>query len=338
MSELAKKRVHWTEYNGDELLHDEDVDVLTSADAVTFDDGEDLQYKYTKGQFVSPSVTGSLSSLSTTNKSSLVDAINEVKTNATANESSIDSLTNKVSIAETDIDSLENRVTPISLGGTGATTASKALTNLGITTSVSELNDLVGKSVAGQTVSPTEDTTVTAGEGAEIFNDYHTRTSTSFYGNVASGEYSHAEGVRTTASGKYSHSEGYKTTASSSYAHAEGSETSASNNSAHAEGTGTTANGMNSHAEGFYTTASGYTSHAEGYETTASGSYSHAEGRETTAEEDYSHAEGQETTASGTASHSEGCNTTAEGNYSHAEGYGINKNRCKHQFTNGLFN
>ena len=79
MSELTKKRVHWTEYNGDELLHDEDVDVLTSADAVTFDDGEDLQYKYTKGQFVNPSVTGSLSSLSTTNKSSLVDAINEVK-------------------------------------------------------------------------------------------------------------------------------------------------------------------------------------------------------------------------------------------------------------------
>lgn len=145
MSELTKKRVHWTEYNGDELLHDEDVDVLTSADAVTFDDGEDLQHKYTQGQFVSPSVTGSLSSLSTTNKSSLVDAINEVKTNATSNESSIGSLTDRVSTSETDIDnlesrmdtaesdidSLENRVTPISLGGTGATTAAEALANLG---------------------------------------------------------------------------------------------------------------------------------------------------------------------------------------------------------------
>lgn len=172
MSELTKKRVHWTEYNGEELLHDEDVDVLTSADAVTFDDGEDLQYKYTKGQFVNPSVTGSLASLSTTNKSSLVDAINEVKTNSTSNESSIDSLTDRVSTTEIDIDNLEarmdtaesdvdslktrvdttesdiddlesrmntaesgiddleNRITPISLGGTGATTASNAVSNL----------------------------------------------------------------------------------------------------------------------------------------------------------------------------------------------------------------
>ena len=110
MSELTKKRVHWTEYNGDELLYDEDVDVLTSADAVTFDDGEDLQYKYTQGQFVNPSVTGSLASLSTTNKSSLVDAINEVKTNATSNESSIGSLTERMSISETDIDNLEVRM------------------------------------------------------------------------------------------------------------------------------------------------------------------------------------------------------------------------------------
>ena len=185
MSELTKKRVHWTEYNGDELLHDEDVDVLTSADAVTFDDGEDLQYKYTQGQFVNPSVTGSLSSLSTTNKSSLVDAINEVKTNATSNESSIGSLTERMSIAETDIDnledrmdtaeseidslkssistaesdidsleldvtslgnrmstaesdigSLETRVTPITLGGTGATSASSARSMLGVTGTV----------------------------------------------------------------------------------------------------------------------------------------------------------------------------------------------------------
>lgn len=144
MSELTKKRVHWTEYNGDELLHDEDVDVLTSADAVTFDDGEDLQYKYTKGQFVNPSVTGSLSSLSTTNKSSLVDAINEVKTNATSNESSIGSLTDRMSTSETDIDNLENRVTPISLGGTGATTTSEALVNLGLTATASELNFVDG--------------------------------------------------------------------------------------------------------------------------------------------------------------------------------------------------
>lgn len=137
MGELTKKRVHWTEYNGEELLHDEDVDILTSADAVTFDDGEDLQYKYTQGQFVSPSTTGTLTNLSTTNKSTLVDAINEVKTTATSNESSIDSLT--------------NRVTPINLGGTGATTASGALTNLGITATSTELNYVDGVTSAIQT-------------------------------------------------------------------------------------------------------------------------------------------------------------------------------------------
>jgi archaellum component FlaC len=187
MSELTKKRVHWKEYNGEELIHDEDVDILTSADAVTFDDGETMQYKYSQGQFVSPSDMGDKSNLSTTNKSTLVDAINEVKTAATSNESSIDSLTNRVTTsesdidsletrmstaendvdnletrmttaesdidnvesrmntaesdidnvefrmntAENDIDSLETRVTPISLGGTGATTESEALANLG---------------------------------------------------------------------------------------------------------------------------------------------------------------------------------------------------------------
>lgn len=113
MSELTKKRVHWKEYNGEELVHDEDVDVLTSAGAVTFSDGEDLQYKYTQGQFVNPSMTGSLTNLSTTNKSSLVDAINEVKTDATSNESSIDSLTNRATKSENDIDSLEGRMTTV---------------------------------------------------------------------------------------------------------------------------------------------------------------------------------------------------------------------------------
>ena len=159
MSELTKKRVRWKEYNGEELLHDEDVDILTSADSVTFSDDETLQYKYTQGQFVNPSTTGVLSNLSTTNKSSLVDAVNEIKTNATTNtssinslatrmstaesdvdslearvttnESDIDSLETRMATAESDIDTLETRVTPVSLGGTGATTSSGALANLG---------------------------------------------------------------------------------------------------------------------------------------------------------------------------------------------------------------
>ena len=125
MSELTKKRVHWKEYNGEELIHDEDVDVLTSADAVTFDDGETMQYKYNQGQFVSPSDMGVKSNLSTTNKSTLVDAINEVKTAVASTESSIENFM--------------NRVTPISLGGTGATTLAEAWKNFQIYTDVTQL-------------------------------------------------------------------------------------------------------------------------------------------------------------------------------------------------------
>ena len=229
-------------------------------------------------------------------------------------------------------------VVPVEKGGTGATTAANARSKLGAaaashthtfasltskptTISGYGIKDFAGKSVAGQTVSPTEDTTVTAGEGAEIFNDYYTRTSTSAYGNIASGKFSHAEGARTTASGDYAHSEGRKTTASNSYAHAEGSETTASGSSSHAEGVRTTASGMNSHAEGFESTASGYTSHAEGYKTTASGDRSHAEGHSTTASGDYSHAEGSGTLAEKNYAHAEGLNTKAQGQGSHAEGF-----------------
>lgn len=107
------------------------------------------------------------------------------------------------------------------------------------------ITDSIGKNLEGQTVSPSSGTTVTAGTNAEIFNDYRTRTYSSGtiqQGNIASGNYSHAEGLGTTASGAYSHAEGYYATAS----------------------------GENSHAEGDYTTASGYCSHAGGSETTAS--------------------------------------------------------------------
>lgn len=51
---LAKKRVHWFENNkitGE--THDEDVDIYTSADAVTCDDGETLQEKIDNREFVS---------------------------------------------------------------------------------------------------------------------------------------------------------------------------------------------------------------------------------------------------------------------------------------------
>jgi hypothetical protein len=72
-------------------------------------------------------------------------------------------------------------------------------------------------------------------------------------GNIASGEYSHAEGSITKAIGDYSHAEGDNTQAKGNYSHAEGQET--------------------------MTLASGQYSHAEGYNTIASANYQHVQGQ-----------------------------------------------------------
>ena len=201
-----------------------------------------------------------------------------------------------------------------------------------------EYEKKTGKSLHMQTVQPESGKSVRAGSGAEIFNDYRERTfatdGTVNQGNVASGEFSHAEGTKTTAVGYASHAEGEATKANYEASHAEGIDTTASGAAAHAEGSGTTASGTNSHAEGeaamanseashaegMNTTASGYAAHAEGQNVTASGENSHAEGNGTGARGDNSHAEGIDTTASGTNSHAEGNGTTALGDNSHAGG------------------
>ena len=214
----------------------------------------------------------------------------------------------------------------------------------------------VGRSMAGQTVEPTQGTTVTASNGAEIFNDYRARTygtdegSTTIVaqtGNIASGTRAHAEGSATTANGTNSHAEGFGTIASGSAshaegggftgkesskatayaAHAEGTSTTASGNSAHSEGQGTTASNVSAHAEGKNTSATGQNSHAEGYAGIAEGSASHVEGGQITnkavnkASGYAAHAEGASTLASGSESHAEGEQTTASGIDSHAQGY-----------------
>jgi len=154
--------------------------------------------------------------------------------------------------------------------------------------------------------------------------------------NIATGQYSHAEGssssasntgahaegVLTTASGQGSHAEGYLTSATNSGAHAEGAFSLASGPYSHAQGTRTTGSFDYAHAEGEGSLASGYASHAEGYYTIGSNDYSHAEGNGSTASGQYSHAEGNGSIASGVASHTEGYQTTASGIYSHAEGNG----------------
>ena len=178
-------------------------------------------------------------------------------------------------------------------GGGGGDSYTKAETDALIAKKPGEITTGKQYTIDGQTV--------TAAEGAEVFN--------SLTDNKASGPFSHAEGGGTTALGYCSHAEGAGTNSSGANSHAEGGGTKSSGAQSHAEGGGSTASGSNSHAEGGGSTASGSNSHAEGTSTTASGSNSHAEGS-------------MGTIASGNSSHAEGANTVASGDNSHAEGYG----------------
>ena len=69
-------------------------------------------------------------------------------------------------------------------------------------------------------------------------------------GNIATGEYSHAEGSITQATGDYSHAEGDYTQAKGNYSHAEGQETIASGSYSHAEGYQTIALANHQHVQG----------------------------------------------------------------------------------------
>lgn len=129
----------------------------------------------------------------------------------------------------------------------------------------------------------------------EVFNNYER--------NIASGDYSHAEGYRTSATGDYSHAEGYGCVASGNEAHAEGSGSSATSTHSHAEGAICTARGSASHAEGYGCVALSTAAHAEGYATSATNLYSHTEGYKTNADGMNSHAEGQDTITSNDSEH-----------------------------------
>ena len=151
--------------------------------------------------------------------------------------------------------------------------------------------------------------------------------------NVATGYFSHAEGLMTSAIGAVSHAEGINTYANE-YCHAEGGETTANGWNTHAEGKQTLASKHNSHAEGNLTKAVGDHSHAEGYKTTASGAAAHAEGgyepqiaamglSGAIASGPSSHAEGIATSAIAVTAHAEGTATCACNMSAHAEGSGI---------------
>lgn len=199
---------------------------------------------------------------------------------------------------------LNNAVAKANAAAPQSTTYTKAETDTLLAKKPGEITTGKQYTIDGQTV--------TAGVGAEAFND--------LANNKAAGQYSHAEGQNTAASGALSHAEGFNTKASGNLSHAEGYMAAASGDYSHAEGNSTTASGAQSHAEGGRTRASGVQSHAEGSGTTASGANSHAENAGATASGTNSHAEGAGTTASAPQSHAEGGGTKASSEYQHVQG------------------
>ena len=142
--------------------------------------------------------------------------------------------------------------------------------------------------------------------------------------NIATGNYSHAEGYRTQASGDYSHAEGSNSIANGMFSHAEGFNTKALGEESHAEGRSTKATNDCAHAEGQNSEATGFVSHAEGNGTKATGNSSHSENAETLASGVRSHAEGFNTIAAGTNQHVQGKYNVedAEEKYAHIVGNG----------------
>lgn len=176
-------------------------------------------------------------------------------------------------------------------------------------------NAMVGEKTAGKQYA-IDGQTVTAGDGAEVFNDYAN--------NKAAGEYSHAEGMGNTASGAGAHVEGY-------------GGVRATGQGSHAEGMGNTASGTGSHAEGSGgVRATGTGSHAEGQGSAAVNAASHAEGLGTSAYGRNAHAEGSETVASGASSHAEGVSTIAASSAQHVQGqYNVSDSNGTYAFIIG---
>lgn len=92
-------------------------------------------------------------------------------------------------------------------------------------------------------------------------------------------------GNNTKATGQDSHAEGIRSKATGNFSHAEGVDCNAKEHASHAEGQGTTASGDSSHAEGINSLAKGQSSHAEGYYTEAAGKYQHVQGRHNVVDE-----------------------------------------------------
>ena len=124
---------------------------------------------------------------------------------------------------------------------------------------------------------------VIGAKGTGLYSEIFNYPSNHMNKNTASGEASHAEGIKTTASGKYSHAEGMETKAEGYQSHSEGFKTTAKGDHSHTEGSLTSATKTGAHAEGIWTIASSVYQHVQGQynieDTT--GTYAHIVGNGT---------------------------------------------------------
>lgn len=184
----------------------------------------------------------------------------------------------------------------------------------------------VGKDVTGQTFTlPPDGTEVTAGTGAEVFNDYRAvvydaNTQTVQAGNISSGDYSTAHGTANAATGKCSFAAGNSNIAKGENAFVMGKNCKASGNYSVAIGNGSEANKGGSFAMGVSNKNNGAYSVTIGNGNTTSGSYSVAMGRECTADNECAISMGRKCNAFGTNSVAMGMCNGASGNSSVAMG------------------
>ena len=170
------------------------------------------------------------------------------------------------------IDKIQLSGTVYTIGNETTTAVTSASTDNEIPTAKA-VYDAIPQGGGGKAIEAGRGITVTTGDTADTvsFNlpiSAGTKTNALIYNstmNVASGDYSNAEGYNTTTIGSYSHAEGFIANAK----------------------------GVASHAEGLSTKSKGFGSHAEGRETEASGDYSHSEGYLTRTTNESEHSSGR---------------------------------------------
>ena len=138
----------------------------------------------------------------------------------------------------------DNRSNAFAVDWNGLIYVNNSATGVDVSQLLTEEIYNAGKALVKGTSYTIDGRKYTVADCAEVFNDYEN--------NIATGEYSRAEGKNTRALGGYSHAEGRNTIASGHYSHAEGYNTIAEGNYSHSEGYGTICGSPYQHVQGKY--------------------------------------------------------------------------------------